>query len=356
MKYFILLILSLLNIKSFSQSPLCSSRPSSFCCEYVSSITINGKTYNGSTGFSSSSGGNPPGYYDYSFVGDEVPTISAGQQITISYTAVTNGNYMEYFKLWIDFNGNGILTDPGELVHEFNTSWLGTRTFNFTFVVPTTVFNGEVYMRFIMQFSGTPTICGTYSYGNTFDFKTNIIGAQDPFNYTGSIYGSEGIGLSNIPVHLYSKSKTENFYKFLSTHTTDSNGNFNLTSSKDVNVYDFQLRIENLNIQTPTINNAILFNEKIINQTFISKDFYRLDVNEDNNLTISDIYTLFTTISGRNMIITPYRIFTPNEWGIINSSSNNLKGIYNGTQSIILSNLPNKGNSQFYLVRTGYQN
>lgn len=177
MNKFILYFLFILPISSIAQSPLCQSFPTSFCCEYVSSVSINGQSYQGSTGFSSSSGGNPPGYFDYTG-GTAVPTITAGQQINISYTAVTNGNYMEYFKLWIDFNGNGILTDPGELVHQSNTSWSGTRTFNFSFTVPTTVFNGVVYMRFIMQFSGNPTICGSYPYGNTFDFKTNIIGAQ----------------------------------------------------------------------------------------------------------------------------------------------------------------------------------
>jgi hypothetical protein len=91
-------ILFLLGGKVFAQSPLCASRPTSFCCEYVSSVTINGKQYNGSTGFSSTSGGTPAGYYDYAYTKDTVPRIRAGQSISISYTAVTNGNYMEYFK------------------------------------------------------------------------------------------------------------------------------------------------------------------------------------------------------------------------------------------------------------------
>jgi hypothetical protein len=65
MKNIFLIFFLLLSIKSYSQSPLCASRPTSFCCEYVSSITINGKTFQGSTGFAASSGGNPAGYYDY---------------------------------------------------------------------------------------------------------------------------------------------------------------------------------------------------------------------------------------------------------------------------------------------------
>lgn len=177
MRYIIFLLFFLTSFNVMAQSPLCASRPTTFCCEYVSSVTINGQTYAGSNGFTSASGGNPAGYYDYT-TGTAVPTITAGQSISISYTAVTNGNYMEYFKLWIDFNGNGVLTDAGELVHSYNVAWTGTKTMTSTFIVPTSVYNGQVFMRFIMQYSGAPVICGTYPYGNTFDFKTTIVGAQ----------------------------------------------------------------------------------------------------------------------------------------------------------------------------------
>ena len=147
----LILILFLFSINLYGQSPLCASRPTTFCCEYVSSVTINGRTFAGSTGFSNTSGGSPAGYYDYAYTKDTVPRITAGQNISISYTAQTNGNYMEYFKLCIDFNGNGVLTDAGELVHSSNYSWLGTKTVTATFTIPTSVYNGEVYMRFVMN-------------------------------------------------------------------------------------------------------------------------------------------------------------------------------------------------------------
>ncbi len=243
---YLFFILCLLSIKLNAQSPLCASRPTTFCCEYVSSVTINGRTFAGSKGFSNTSGGSPAGYYDYAYTKDTVPRIKAGQSITISYTAVTNGNYMEYFKLWIDFNGNGVLTDAGELVHSSNYQWNGTKTVSSTFTVPTSVYNGEVYMRFVMQYSGSPVICGTYSYGNTFDFKTRIVGATDPFSYTGYIYNSESVGIQNIPIELYSKLKTSSTYTSLSTTTTDANGKYSISSTRDATSYDFQLRINTL--------------------------------------------------------------------------------------------------------------
>ena len=357
MRWIVYILTFFISLKSYSQSPLCSSRPTSFCCEYVSSVTINGRTFAGSTGFSNTSGGSPAGYYDYAYTKDTVPRIKAGQSITISYTAVTNGNYMEYFKLWIDFNGNGVLTDAGELVHSSNYSWNGTKTVSATFTVPTSVYNGEVYMRFVMQYSGSPVICGTYSYGNTFDFKTRIVGATDPFSYTGYIYNSEGVGIQNIPIELYSKLKTSSTYTSLSTTTTDANGKYSISSTRDATSYDFQLRINTLTILSPIVSDAKSFNQKVLQQSFNSRDYYRMDVNDDNNLSISDVYSIYMKIIGIpwKSSMVDYRIFTPTEWSTISASNTNLKSTYSGTQTITVSGLVNKGSSNYYLVRTGYR-
>ena len=357
MRYLIFILLFLVeNLKA--QSPLCSSRPTSFCCEYVSSVTINGRTYQGSTGYSSGSGGSPAGYYDYAYTKDTLPRIKAGQSISISYTAQTNGNYMEYFKLWIDFNGNGNLTDAGELVHSYNVAWTGTKTITASFTVPTSVYNGEVYMRFVMQYSGSPVICGTYPYGNTFDFKTRIVGATDPFSYTGYIYGAEGTGISNIPVKLYSKLKSATTYTYESTANTDANGKYSLSSTKDTVSYNFQMQINGLTISAPASSDAQSFNSKVLSQSFSSKDYYRMDVNGNNDLNITDIYLIYMRILGIGWKtgIPNYRIFTPTEWSTINPSTSNLKNTYPGTQNITLSWIPNKGSSNYYLVRTGYLN
>ena len=46
-----LIILLLFGSKAYSQSPLCSSNATNFGYEYVASVTINGKKYNGNTGY-----------------------------------------------------------------------------------------------------------------------------------------------------------------------------------------------------------------------------------------------------------------------------------------------------------------
>jgi len=358
MRLLIWIIFLFFSIQLNAQSPLCSSYPTSFCCEYVSSVTINGQTYNGSNGYAATSGGTGPnGYYDYTG-GTAVPTITAGQNISISYTAQTNGNYMEYFKLWVDFNGNGVLSDAGEQVYAYNVSWTGTKTVTSTFQVPTTVFNGQVYMRFMMVYANVPALCGSYAYGNTFDFKTTITGAQDPFSYSGYVYGAEGTGIPNIPVQLYSKLKSSSTYTYLSTHNTDANGKYSLTSSRDANTYDFQLVFGTLTIGSPSTSDAQTFNQKVLYQSFNSKDYYRMDVNIDGTLTITDVYLVFMKIIGRawKLGVPNYRIFTPTEYNTINSSTSNLRTTYPGQQSITINGLTNQGNTNFYLIRTGFNN
>ena len=354
MRLFVFILLTFLSTNLFGQSPLCASRPTTFCCEYVSNVKINGKSFNGSTGFSSTSGGSPAGYYDYT--SDTVPRLKAGQNITIEYTAVTNGNYMEYFKLWIDFNGNGVLTDAGELVHSSNYSWLGTKTVSSTFTVPTTVFNGTVYMRFVMQYSGSPTICGTYPYGNTFDFKTTITGAKDPFSHSGYVYNSEGGGVSGVPVKLYYKARTSSTYSLFGTYNTDATGKYTINTTQDTLGYDFQLQVNSLTVGSPTSTDAKTFNSKIFTQNFSSKDYYRMDINNDNRLNISDVYLVYYKSVGRtwNSSIPLYYLFTSSDWDVIGSSSGNLKSSYSGTQSLTRNNLISNGTTNIYLVRTGF--
>ena len=155
-----------------AQSPLCSSAPTTFCCEYVSSVTINGVTRAGApdaTGFSSG-----PGYFDYS--GSSITSLTAGQTYPVSVTVKTNSSYEEYVKIWFDFNGNRDLNDAGELVFDQVNTFNGTHVYSGNITVPASAFNGDVYIRTVMVYANSPALCGSYSYGTTLDFKATISG------------------------------------------------------------------------------------------------------------------------------------------------------------------------------------
>jgi hypothetical protein len=245
---------------------------------------------------------------------------------------------MEYFKLWIDFNGNGVLTDAGELVHSTNTSWSGTKTITSTFVVPTTVFNGPVFMRFIMQYSGSPVICGTYPYGNTFDFKTTIAGAQPNPNLppTETISGN-----LSIPSGLVNRPKLKLFKingattTLIDSSNVDISGNYSLKP----NEYNMTYRIIPSFSTTLTNNDlSLLLNEArnvsvppVLNPGLVLNTGPKMkagDINKNGKVYLDDGYLLARSLTGANPLTevlwftsSTYSTITLNNFNTINSSS-----------------------------------
>ncbi|WP_277480583.1 choice-of-anchor D domain-containing protein [Catalinimonas alkaloidigena] len=170
---------------NLSSSPLCDSSPNSFGYEYVSSVSINGVTFDGNTDFSG------PGYYDYT--AETIPTVAAGTTVPVSVTVETSSSYQEYVKIWIDFNRNGTPGDvANELVFDQNHSFSGSHTFNGNIAIPADAYNGNLYARLIMQYSGSPNVCGSYGYGNTFDFKIPVTSGVEPISLNLSLNKSDG--------------------------------------------------------------------------------------------------------------------------------------------------------------------
>jgi hypothetical protein len=100
----------------------------------------------------------------------------AGNTYPVSVTVQAASTYLEYVKVWFDFNGNGNLQDAGELVMDQNFTFVGTHVYTGNVTIPTTAYNGNVYIRVIMVYSQVPQLCGNYTYGNTLDFKATISG------------------------------------------------------------------------------------------------------------------------------------------------------------------------------------
>ena len=183
--------------------------------------------------------------------------------------------------------------------------------------------------------------------------------ASITFIYTIYIYNSENIGISGIPVKVYLKLKTSPLYILYDTFNTDVDGKVVLTAPYSISSYDFTLVIENLIIPSPVSNDVVSLVSKVLAQSFNSKDYYRYDTNNNDNISISDVFLIFYKISGGIVNwpeTTPnYRIFTETEWSYINVSNTNFKTIYSGSQSITIGNLLNDATTRFYLVRTGYR-
>ena len=182
----------------------------------------------------------------------------------------------------------------------------------------------------------TPSISNTTTYfaqsrnttnGCVSSTRTAVVATVNypvPFIHSGFVYGAEGVGISNISVKLFRKLNSETNYTLHGTYTTTSNGQFNITTTLDISLYNFQLVIDNITVSNPNVSDAQFFNQKILTQGFSSKDFYRLNTNGNNILTISDVYVIFGRIAGRFSQwvnnVPNVRFFTPTEYATITVS------------------------------------
>jgi len=214
----------------------------------------------------------------------------------------------------------------------------------------------------------TPSISATTTYyvqarnsstGCVSSTRTPVVATVNyptPFTYSGTIYNSEGIGVQNITVKLYYKTKAGSTYTLLQTYNTNSSGVFTISTSLDIASYDFQVTIDGLTFSAPSTADAAIFNQKVLSQTFNAKDYYRMNTNGNSNLTISDVYLIHKRINGNAFTVPSYRLFTNTEWSIINTSTSNLSATYPGTQTVTLTNPTAGGSSTFYLIKTGFAN
>ncbi len=141
----------------------CTSQGSSQAYEYIDYVKL------GSIARTSGADG---GYYNGTA---SSTSIAAGSSQTVSFSAGFTGSaYTEYWKVYIDYNQNGVFTDSGELVVSGSSS--SAATLSGTFTVPTTAKTGNTRMRVIISDASGTTSCGSYSYGETEDYTVSITG------------------------------------------------------------------------------------------------------------------------------------------------------------------------------------
>lgn len=216
----------------------------------------------------------------------------------------------------------------------------------------------------------------TYSYSNQTDgtlfraqlqsgtcgfaYSSNGMITVGPFTQSGTVYNSEGTGVSAIELKLYYKLKSDTSYSLHSSATTNSSGAYSFSTSLSVNKYDFSMSITVDTVNNPTSLDAQQFNQKILDQSFNSKDYYRMDVNGNSTLSITDVYLIFSKANSKIINwpnpVPGYRIFSSSQWTPINSGTANLTATYPGVQTLTITGMTAGSTTNFYLVRTGFRN
>ncbi len=143
----------------------CESKGSNYSYEWISGVTIGS--------FTNNSGANA--YTDNT---SQTITLNSGSTNSVSLVpGFSSSTYNEYWKIWIDLNGDSDFDDSGELV--FDAGSLSSSTVTGNLVVPN-VSAINTRLRVSMKYNGAQTACETFSYGEVEDYTVNIIsGAGD---------------------------------------------------------------------------------------------------------------------------------------------------------------------------------
>ena len=127
-----------------------------------------------------SSASSTDGYEDFTAI---VAEVEAGVTYSFAAEGNTGGNYINFFSVWIDWNGNGVF-DTTEFYEigsiENSTGTDGQQAVN-DILVPTDAVAGPTRMRVRKNYNASPTDpCGFNSFGQVEDYTVNV-GGGSPF-------------------------------------------------------------------------------------------------------------------------------------------------------------------------------
>ncbi|MFA5647299.1 MAG: C25 family cysteine peptidase [Bacteroidales bacterium] len=153
----------------------CTSAGSNYSYEWIAGVKVGAFTNTSSSA----------GYTNFT---SKTISVSAGSDYAITLTpGHASSAYAEYWKIWIDLNGDADFDDPGELV--FDAGAASKTAVNGTITIPAGTVPKTTRMRVSMKYNGAQTACETFGYGEVEDYTVVIAGStsdtQAPTTPTG---------------------------------------------------------------------------------------------------------------------------------------------------------------------------
>lgn len=186
----------------------------------------------------------------------------------------------------------------------------------------------------------------------------------EPITADGYIKGAEEQGIAGQVVYLKTQNKNQVGFSYTTqaTTTTDSNGYYSFNTTLDYRDYDFTIDISP-ETQVLTVTDINWFTNRLFIDTFSSKDYWRMDVNNTGTFSVSDIYLMhqkrhgnITNFPGGGQEIWSTNYWQqPYIWNAVKVDTDD-KTIYNGYGAWSLFDLLNGNQTTYYLLRAGHKN
>ncbi len=214
----------------------CAATGSNTQYEWISNVKFN--TINNTT---TGSGG----YANYTSIST---TVNKGSAYTVTLTPTfASTAYMEYFNVYIDYNGDLDFADAGELVYSSPGT---TAAVSASITIPTTAITGNVRMRVMMKDGAITGPCESFTYGEVEDYTLSIQTASSgstctaPISLTTSSIGTTSATLSWAAITGASNYTVQYKKSTATTWTSVSTASNSLTLSglSASTVYNWQVR------------------------------------------------------------------------------------------------------------------
>lgn len=177
--------ISFSTIPSTTTVTYCASKGNNANSEWLSKVAI---------GNINNTSGKNRGYGDFSALSTE---ITKGVVKILTLTPGFSVTRDLYWKVYVDYNNNGMFTDSGENIY----SVFSRNILNVNITVPSLAVIGSVRMRIIVSYNSITSPCGIYNYGETEDYTLNINASTAKIN----LQANQLMNLNNLTEKLSNK-------------------------------------------------------------------------------------------------------------------------------------------------------
>jgi hypothetical protein len=202
-----------------------------------------------------------------------------------------------------------------------------------TYLNPTsmTFVGGSSFSQLATTQSGNDYTLGLENFGGVLTPQT--------FSYKGRFLNVTGSAAKNIPVVLEKSLKNSSSWVSVATSTSGVDGRWNFTNvSVDTSAWNVRINVKGDTLgygNIVTTTDAQKVNKFLLGVDQPSGfDFYTSDVNGDNSISVSDVYSIFARVSGRFTSwvnsVSDVLFFNEIEYNTINGSTSNLRSTIPG--------------------------